>query len=257
MRGNRGVVLTDRDRHLLKELSVVKLIDREQTKVVAGFTSTTRANERLLQLVRAGFLKRFFLGTRAGGTKALYSLSRKGAAAANVPLRILQRKSDSLLVGDLFVEHQLAINSLWLKAKYGPIPVSDLRFIRWLSFPRPLSAKIPLVPDGYFELTNQSSVHCLFCEVDRGTETLKVWDKKISLYLQLAVTGEFSSLFKQSRFRVLIAASSGRRVETLRRTILKHTDKIFYLASLEDINREGLFAPVWLRPGGGEKLALF
>lgn len=255
MPGNNrgGIVLTDRDRLLLKELAIGKIIDREQAKAIGGFNSITRINERLLKLVRAGLLRRFFLGTKAGGTKALYALSRKGAAIVEVPVRIIQRKHNSLLIGDLFVEHQLAVNALWLQAKYRQIPIPDVSFIRWLYFPKSLSAKTPLTPDGYFELSSPSGLHCLFCEVDRGTETLKTWDKKISLYLQLAVSGQFSELFKQSRFRVLIAAPSDRRLESIRRTILKHTDKIFWLASLEDINSRGLFAPIWLRPAGGHR----
>ena len=43
-----GFVLQDRDRHLLSELAVMRIADREAAKVVAGFTSTTRANTRLL-----------------------------------------------------------------------------------------------------------------------------------------------------------------------------------------------------------------
>jgi len=57
----------------------MRIIDQEQAKIVAGFGSTTRANVRLLGLTRAGFLRRFFLGTTAGGTKALYAISRQGA----------------------------------------------------------------------------------------------------------------------------------------------------------------------------------
>jgi hypothetical protein len=56
-----SIVLTDRDRLLLKELAIGKVIDREQVKKIAGFQSTTRANDRLLKLFRAGFLRRFFL----------------------------------------------------------------------------------------------------------------------------------------------------------------------------------------------------
>jgi len=258
MPGNkqRGVVLTSRDRMLLREIAVGRVIDREIAKKIAGFKSTTRANTRLLQLTRAGLLKRFFSGTRAGGTKSLYCLSNRGAMAVDVPARLIQRRSNSLLVGDQFVEHQLLINSVWVQVKFTPVPVSDTQCLRWLTFPSALSKQTPLIPDGYFELKSASGVHCLFCEVDRGTETLKVWDKKISLYLQMAVTGEFQTLFKQSRFRVLVAAHSERRLGTLRKAALKHTEKIFWFATLDDINRHGLFAPVWQRPGGSERVAL-
>ena len=65
MTGNnkkRGLVVQSRDRRLFEELPVMRVVDREQAKIVAGFGSTTRANARLLALVRAGLLRRFFLG---------------------------------------------------------------------------------------------------------------------------------------------------------------------------------------------------
>lgn len=258
MPGNSAcpIVLTDRDRLLLKELATAKVIDREQAKRIAGFKSTTRANDRLLKLTRAGFLRRFFLGTSAGGTKAIYSLSAKGAQTVQIEGRLIKRKNNSLLVGDLFVEHQLAVNSIWIEAKFTPIPVPDVQFARWLVFPSALSKATPLMPDGYFETKSTSGMYCLFCEVDRGTESLKVWSRKISLYLQLAASGEFQVLFKQSRFRVLVVALSERRLNILRRTAALHTEKIFWFATLEEINRKGLFAPIWKRPVGEQKVPL-
>ena len=49
-----GLVVQERDRQLLSELAVMRIIDREMTKLVAGFNSTRRANARLLQLTRTG-----------------------------------------------------------------------------------------------------------------------------------------------------------------------------------------------------------
>src|SRR6266478_6830045 len=102
MTGNnhKGIVLQDRDRHLLRELGIMRVIDREQAKCVAGFGSTRRANSRLLILARAGLLRRFFLGTKGGGQKALYTLSASGAKRVNVPFRGLRRRSDEVLVAD-------------------------------------------------------------------------------------------------------------------------------------------------------------
>ena len=51
-----GLVVQERDRQLLSELAVMRIIDREMTKLVAGFNSTRRANARLLQLTRTGLL---------------------------------------------------------------------------------------------------------------------------------------------------------------------------------------------------------
>ncbi len=250
------LVLTDRDRQLLRELSVARIVDREQASVIARFGSTTRANARLLKLTRAGFLKRFFLGTMAGGRKALYTLSPKAANLLNIPNRTIQRSQDSLLVGDQFIEHQLAINSVWIQLMFRPIPAPSVRPIRWLAFPSALSKFIPLIPDGFCELETLSGVDALFCEVDRGTESLRVLAKKFSLYLELASSGEFERLFLQKRFRVLLVLPSERRLETVRQTVLKQTSKIFWLTTLPTINRDGLFAPIWLRPNGGERQSL-
>ena len=65
MSGNnrRGFVIQDRDRHLLSELGVMRILDREAAKLVAGFSSTRRVNDRLLQLTRAGLMRRFFVGS--------------------------------------------------------------------------------------------------------------------------------------------------------------------------------------------------
>ena len=74
MSGNKhGLILQPRDLQLLRELSVMRIADREQAKLAAGFTSTTRANTRLLALSRAGLLKRFLLGY-SGAKIALYSV---------------------------------------------------------------------------------------------------------------------------------------------------------------------------------------
>ena len=130
MTGNNphGLVLQDRDRHLLRELAVMRVIDREKAKLVAGFGSTTQSNARLLRLTRAGLLRRFFLGTKAGGLKALYTQSISGAREVDVQFRGLRRRQDEVLVADFFVAHQLAINEIYCDLKYRPIPVPGARF---------------------------------------------------------------------------------------------------------------------------------
>jgi len=76
MTGNRerGLVLQERDKHLLQELTLLRVIDREQAKIIAQFQSTGRINKRLLALTRARLLRRFFIG-KAGREKCQYFLS--------------------------------------------------------------------------------------------------------------------------------------------------------------------------------------
>src|SRR5882762_8549103 len=127
MRGNRTprpFVAQPRELHLLREASILRVFDREQAQLCAGFRSIARANSRLPRLVAHGLLKRFFLPTDKGGKKALYSMTRKGAALAQVSFAGLSRASDRVLVGDLFVAHQMHINDTSLELKYRPIPIA-------------------------------------------------------------------------------------------------------------------------------------
>jgi protein involved in plasmid replication-relaxation len=245
---NKRLVLQPRDRRLLEELATMRVVDREQAKLIAGFGSTTRANTRLLALSRADLLRRCFLGTTAGGSKALYILSLKGAQAVGVPHRGPHRRKDEALVADFFIEHQLRINDIYCALKFRPMPFPGVTFRRWRSFAQPVTPAIRLIPDGYVELETPSGPVAAFLEVDLGNESLAVWKEKTANYLQLAVSGECERQFGQRRFRVLVIAHSERRMRSIRTAISAATDKLFWFASLESIEREGFFTSGWLRP---------
>jgi hypothetical protein len=258
MSGNEhsGLIIQERDRHLFEELAVMRVIDREQAKIVAGFRSTTRANVRLLALTRAGLLRRFFLGTGGGGKKALYSLSEKGARLAGVPHRGPRRRQNETLVADFFIQHQFTVNQIYCALKYQTIPVSGVAFHRWTAFHEPIASGIRLIPDGYVEFETPSGILAAFLEVDLGHESLGVWKEKVRNYLQLALSGDFERRFNQSRFRVLVIAPSERRLHSIRKTVALSTQKIFWFASLATIRAGGLFAPGWFRPTGEASQAL-
>ena len=128
----------------------------------------TRANDRLSRLHAAGLLHRHLLGTVAGGRKALYSLSQRGAGSVGESkVWRLQRADDELLVGEAFVEHQLAVNSCWISVKCGP----EANLVRFVRFNEPIARSIPLAPDGYCEFSIGPTIQPVFLEVDLGTET--------------------------------------------------------------------------------------
>ncbi len=258
MSGNdrHGLVVQARDRQLLQELAVMRVVDREQAKVVAGFRSTTRANARLLSLTRAGLLRRFFLGTAGAGQKALYALSPKGAQLADVPFRALRRRKNEALVADFGVKHQLTVNELYCAVKYQPLHLNGFSFRRWIAFHEPVIPGLRLIPDGYTEWQTPSGVQGAFLEIDLGHEGLTIWKEKVRNYLQLAVSHEFEQRFSQSRFRVLVIAPSERRLRSIRSTVVAATQKVFWFASLEAIRANGFFASVWLRPTSDERKPL-
>jgi hypothetical protein len=251
MTGNsgHGVVIQERDRHFLRELAVMRVADREQVKMVAGFSSTTRVNARLLSMVRAGLLRRFFLGTSAGGKKALYALSAKGAQLVGVPMRGPQRRNNETLAADFFIQHQLTVNEMYCAMKYGTLP-PEVSFRQWMSFFAPIVPGIRLIPDGYTELQTSSGIVAAFLEVDLGHERGPVWKEKIENYLRFATTAAPEGTAFHRPFRVLVIASSERRLFSIRKVVVSKTEKIFWFASLEAIRCNGLFSSVWSRPKG-------
>jgi len=258
MRGNDVLVITERDRKLFDALGMLRVVDRQQARTITGRVdvSVSTTNTRLKKLVDAGLLNRFFIGTAAGGVKALYALNSKSAALVSDSARPLNRRRDSVLISDPFVQHQLAVNDVLIPVKFLPVPSPDVHLVRMAVFSQVLSRATPLIPDGYLELANPAGIHPMFCEVDLGTEPQRTWATKARLYLQLATTGEYEQLFRQSRFRVLVIADSERRLLHIRRTVATQTSKIFFFSTLTTIRRAGLLASHWLRPEGEGRQAL-
>lgn len=256
MGGNDGklVILQDRDLHLLRELSVMRVIDREHAKVVAGFGSTTRANARLLALTRSGFLRRFFWGSVGGARKALYALSSRGAEVVGLPDRGPRRSRGQILAADFFSAHQLRVNDLYCTLKYRIVP-RDVKFLRWLSFHEPIEGTA-LIPDGYGEVEIQGRSLAFFFEVDFGTENRKVWQRKVQSYLSYAASGRFARQFGQPQFRTLTVVDSESRLTSLRIATSAFTDKIFRFTTADRMKRESFWGAIWQKSTGDERQTL-
>ncbi len=249
-------LLQSRDLRVLSELAGMRVMDRELARLAGGFTDCNRiVNSRLLKLVRAGLLNRFFVGTTGAGRKAIYALSRKGADLLGSQPRLVSRRFGQTVVSDLFIEHQLQLNLIGAALKYRPLRVG-VWLQTWQTPFKAVTAGIPLIPDAYFELATPSGIRAHFLEVDMGTESRSIWDRKVRHYINLARSGEFRRVFHQEQFRVLVLGPSDRRLANIRGAVLKHTERIFYFATFEDINRSGIWSPCWLRPTGDDRVSL-
>ena len=253
--GDERLILQKRDLRLLETLSILRIADRNQTSKIAGFNSTTRVNARLLKLARAGILKRFFFVSNLGGKKAVYSLSKKGADLIGKAANLINRPQDSFLIGDKFVAHQLAINEVYCAAHAG-IYIEQMEVKNWRSFKHPFSQATPVIPDAYFEVHLNGMISPIFLEVDRGTEGIPVWNIKVKRYVSLAASGEFERIFDHPRFSVAVVVASKRRMHSLRKYTAKITSKLLYFTTLEEIERRGIFAPIWFRPDGDQLQSL-
>jgi len=249
------IILQDRDMRLLRELSVMRVVDREQAKIVAGFGSTTRANARLLALTQGQFLHRFFWGSVGGARKALYSLSPRGAEAAGVPYRRPRRGQGQILAIDSLTAHQLTINEIYCALKYPPASAAAAQFVRWASFQEPIAGTV-LIPDGYAEVQSSGKILSLFFEIDMGSEGRKVWEGKVRAYLSFAASGRHAEQFHQPQFRVSVVTPSDARLRAVRGATAAITDKIFRFTTLERIRHEGFRTAIWLRPVGDNPEAL-
>lgn len=241
----RGVVLTARDRHLLSELELLRVIDREQAKLFGPFGSTTRANARLLALTQAGYLKRVFVGTITGGRKALYFLPGTNGG-------LLRQAQKNPLVAEQTVQHQLLINHVYHVLTYVPPPDPQIRMGAWRRFTEPISPTVPLIPDGYVQQSTPTGDVGLFIEADLGTESLSVWGQKVEFYLKLAASGEYHQSFGAGRFLVLVVCESMQRMRSVRRCVCQQTNRIFRFTIQESISSTSAWEPVWHRVTGAE-----
>jgi len=253
---NIGTIVTSRDLVILRTLVVMRVLQVDQVMAIGGFSSVRRANRRLLKLVSAGLLKRWFVGTSGGGQKALYGLSPQGAALIGETRQgLIPWKQDSVITSSQFLAHQQAVNAVFIQARFRGLP-SGLSCERWMTFHEPLSPSVPLMPDGYLELMREATVHPMFLEVDLGTESSRVWKRKVELYLKFHLGGEFEQKFQRKRFRVLVVLPSERRMAAIRKTVAKRTEKLFWFSTQDDVSQQGLCSPIWLRPTGAERIPL-
>jgi hypothetical protein len=251
-----GTITTPRDLAILRTLAAARVLDAEQIGIVGGFTSLRRTNRRLLKLVNAGLLRRWFVGTEMRGVKAIYGLSPRGASLIGESSHVLiPWKQERVITSSQFLAHQQAVNEIFLRTRFQPLG-AEASCERWMTFREQLAPSLPLRPDAYFEIKNAGSVYPMFLEADLGNETSTVWKGKVELYLNLALNGEFERQFHEKRFRVLVLFHSSRRLEVIRKTIASRTDKLFWLSTQDQVRSEGLLASIWLRPNAEQRIPL-
>jgi hypothetical protein len=249
MTGSNNIIIQPRDLKLLRTTALLRAIDREQARAIGGFRSTTRVNATMLRLVKAGLLNRFFLGVGPGTQKSIYTISRKGAALSGAAYRRFRRKNNGLYSGDIFLEHQLLLNEIYISLCK---PGSQAGLQNWKTFEKPLPNSA-LIPDAYFELVKGELIKPVFLEVDRSTESKKIWKKKIASYLSFALSEAFPKHFGQTQFRVAVIATTEAQLRRIQSVIAGQTSKVFWLTTFSDIKTWGFLSAIWHRPSGDDK----
>lgn len=236
------VILQMRDRRILSLLESLRAATKQQIAAVCGFDSDTRANARLSQLIRAKYLARDFIGTIRGGRLAVYFLPGRRPKARRGPAGF-----------EAAVMHELEIGEVYLALKRAA-ENQGWRF-SWNRPAAPLGQSAA-IPDALIQLEALGERKTFLLEHDRATEGMRIWKEKVAKYLDLARSQGLLQLLGSERFAVLVVVPSEKRLAQIRAAIAVQTGKIFWISTVQAINRDGFLAPVWLRPEGGQRLSL-
>ena len=240
MNGNKKLeaIAQERDRKLLALLPTLRFVDIRQAAAICGFGSAGRARARIAKLVKAEYLGRFHVGTIAGGRKAIYTLPEL------LP-KVLTHRQLASVGRELFVAHHLAVNDVYLAAAQSP---NEWNLVRWEQFHATSGGLRGIIPDAYLEIGGAQPCRGFFLEMDMGSESLTVWQRKVERYLDFAGRGDFRPLSGLETFGVLVVAQTEGRIKAIQKLIARSTDRVFYLATTRSLPERGFWSNIWLRP---------
>ena len=244
-RRSAHVSLTPRDREIFQALFTTPLT-AEQMLAFSGtfnepFQSIRRVQERLVQLTRAGLLKRWRYATESGGAAPhYYKLSREGFKVLHGPDEKPPRKRFFSPISLSLQAHTQVLAALWVhlhrSAHQSGLTIENVYPENCLKLATSIG---PLVPDGTFDviLPDGRRFH-FFLEMDCSTESLRSrsfdgWERRIRRYEMLR---------QQSAepFRVLVVTSvPGKRLDGIMKCIAeqqRRSDRSLFLGiSLPDV----------------------
>lgn len=242
----KGLVLTARDRQLLADIASFQVLTRPQIVALGHFRSKSRANARLARLATFSYLSRRYLPSVAGTHQALYYLGPHAAgllALDRDELRDNRRRTAQL--SDLFLAHQLCITDIRIAFQSR---LGNGQFLRWLNEADLRALHIGVIPDGHVEYAIDGRQFGAFLEVDRGTEDLGRWTRKVQNYLLITKTDTYRQIFGRPYFRVLVISENDTRLRHLRQATGRLTPQIFWFTTLDRLLSEGPLTPIWRRP---------
>lgn len=240
------MVLTERDRRVIADVASFQVLTRAQLTLLGHFSSKTRGNATLARLVRHGFLSRRHQPSVAGTSRALYFAGPAAQVLLNTSADTHRNSRRRLAVlSDLFLDHQLLVTDVRLAfVAAGP----ECQDPRWRNESELRALNLGLIPDGHIEYSSRGKRFGAFVEIDRGTEDLTRWVRKVQAYVLLARSDRYRSIFTLPFYRVLVIAESDGRLRNLRKATAQLTDRIFWFTTHERLLKDGPFHHIWQRP---------
>jgi hypothetical protein len=290
------VILGQRDVDLLISICELRYLSSSQVQRL-HFPSLQTANRRLRLLERERYVRRF---GGVGVDEDIVMLTEKGAAVVaerlDVPLEQLPwKRKRSTPKNPYFLAHFLAITDFRLDLVEAADNTPDLVLLGFIpeyranltsrgGMEKYIRDSIPLrhgigrishTPDGVFAMEKHKRKVLMFLELDKGTETLADpahgFLKTITFYLNLVIGNRYQRYQKDFKieepfraFRVLVATSSTKRLENIRRLggdinfVPAHAKRFIWLAEIDKINASNIVSPIWvsLDPNDAQRYAI-
>lgn len=237
------VIISERDDEILHAVYTYRYLTALQvTRLFYSKGSLKYVRDNLGALVENGYLYRFNLPTTTlGKSPYVYTLASKGIKylkSLDVEDMFKFRPSVEREVSYQHIHHTLSLNDMLIAAALltkddTTISISDLRH-EWFLKHTPLSVKvtveaangkkieqITVVPDAFvhFRFPVQGKYHSMpiWVELDRGTEAIKQFKRKIRGLLAVIDSVEYEQLFHTKGITIAFATTAnGTRLANMR-----------------------------------------
>ncbi len=270
-KNSNPLIFQPRDLEIITKVDEFGFLSREQIQKL-HFRCVTRANIRLKKLFDHGYLCRRFVPI-GFGSMAIYFLGPEGirliSESNGADSFTIQKRQQSFdQKKDMFLRHDLAVNDVRIAFYQAMANPNGLRLDRWFTpidcledyslFDPKLGKEIKIVfrPDGYFRYFHHGKLFGCFLELDQSTMTTTRFQTKVRTYLEYAQSILYQRRHSLKFFRVLVVAKTRERCLNLKVATEKLTDKMFWFTTLEELDAETVFGPIWQRPGKEGKFSL-
>lgn len=273
----RRMRLTERDKLAIKAVNDFRVMRQDQLQRLL-FPSKNTAQVRLQLLWQHGFLKRHFPSVLGGvqTSTIYYLLDKKGVELLK---REFDYTSDTLRysgkkpLNDRFLKHTLGLGDIRLAVELS-CKQNGFELETWhdektikgdYDKVQVKNTLVPILPDAYFEIKVSSGLLRFFLEFDRGTEQLKVLQKKIAAYWNYFRSGKCNARYGTNLIRVLIVTEGGitrigqkRMVNAMKATKELRAHTWFWFTNVEQIEQEDfLTSQIWHQEVESELASLY
>lgn len=277
------MVVTARDRDILRQVHAYRLLTREQIECLLfaptngqdHFTKTSKARLRLKLLYQHGYLERLPLpvGGAPWALQPVYRLARKGAellaseSGVNTKDFTYWGKGDDkdqrrTRVTPFFLQHTLQVNSFRIALTLAAQQFG-FRIEKWLDdtslksqemkeyvsvVERGGSRMVAVIPDGYFVLHLGVRRAHFFLELDRATMSNQRWSTRVRAYRAYVRSGKYTERYQTPSLRILTVTTTPERLINLKKSTEKAGgNDLFWFTTLDQVNMTSvLYSPIWL-----------